>query len=437
MSNRSMIQVSHRDFDGSITFCRIHDLLHSLAIQKAKDDNFLMVCSKSEDLQNCGQMRRLAIHGSSWDSKGKESEELYYNIASASPNLRSLFSWERIPKIAELMHLRVLCTMSIHTDTENHEKFGRLSLLRYVQPMLWVESKKDIQNFQKFIGGMKFLQTLDLRGSMISGDLPDCLWHVKTLRHVLLDWEQHSSGPLPSVDLVNLQTLSGVVPRESWEAKGLPKIPNVKILRIRSSNESQWNTIAALLGTVEHLTSLNISGNDIPLNIIDMRGFPFYHRLQSLKLISINKWDTSDTKKISLDHVMLPIHLTELELYNLQFQEDPMAVLRKLENLRQLLISCIKIQQLCCFAGVFGQLEFLEIFNLEQLEELKIEEGAMPALKKLAVIFCPKLRVPSGLQNLTVLQNLVWHSRISEGMENQIRSICKHVPSIDINRSGF
>ncbi|KAJ1692943.1 hypothetical protein LUZ63_009641 [Rhynchospora breviuscula] len=185
LAQRSMIQVLERDFDGSITFCRIHDLLHSLAIEKAKDDNFLMVCSKSEDLQNCGQMRRLAINDSSWDSKGKESEELYYNIASASPNLRSLFCWNGMPKIAELMHLRVLCTMDYRTDAENLE---RLSLLRYVGLQLWVESRKDKKRFQKFIGGMRFLQTLDLPCSRITYELPDCLWHVKTLRHVLLDW---------------------------------------------------------------------------------------------------------------------------------------------------------------------------------------------------------------------------------------------------------
>ncbi|KAJ4804037.1 Nbs-lrr resistance protein [Rhynchospora pubera] len=106
LAQRSMIQVSEGDYDGSI-ICRIHDVLHDLAIQKAKYDNFLMVCSKSEDLQNCGQMRRLAINDNSWYSKGKEREELYYNIASASPNLRSLFSWNRMPKVAELMHLRV------------------------------------------------------------------------------------------------------------------------------------------------------------------------------------------------------------------------------------------------------------------------------------------------------------------------------------------
>ncbi|KAJ4775008.1 Disease resistance protein (CC-NBS-LRR class) family [Rhynchospora pubera] len=335
---RSMIQVSDRDVDGSILLCRIHDVLRDLAIQKAKDDNFLMVCSKSEDLQNCGQMRRLAIHDSSWDSKGKEgkeSEELYNNIASASPNLRSLFSWKRMPKVAELMHLRVLCTMSRQTDIENLENFGRLSLLRYVWLNLCVESEKDKKTFQKFIGGMRFLQTVDLRSSYIICDLPDCLWHVKTLRHVLLNSVAQSfSGPLPSVDLPNLQTLSGVVARESWEAEGLPKIPNVKILNIRSSNESQWNNMSALLGTLEHLISLSISGDDIPLNIIDMRGFPFYHRLQSLALTSLNEQETSNTKKISLDHVMLPIHLTTLFLDGLQFQEDPTPVLRKLENLR-------------------------------------------------------------------------------------------------------
>ncbi|KAJ3690911.1 hypothetical protein LUZ61_020075 [Rhynchospora tenuis] len=426
---RSMIQVSERDFDGSIMSCRIHDLLHGLAIQKAKDDNSLMVCLERDDLQNCSQMRRLAIHDSSRDSKGKERAELYYNIACKSPNLRSLFCRNRMPKVTELTHLRVLSTIS----HQNLEKFGRFSQLKYAQLKLLVTSKKDIQNFQKFLGGMRFLQTLDLQGSQIKCDLPDCLWHVKTLRHILLDWEQYYSGPLPSVGLVNLQTLSGVMPRESWEVKGLPKIPNVKFLGIISSNRSQWNTIATLLGTMEHLISLIILGDDVPLNIIDMRGFPFYHHLLSLQLICSNGRDTIDTKKICLDHVMLPIHLTKLNLAGSQFQDDPMPVLRKLENLRHLVLVKSKIQQLCCFAGGFHQLEILEIWDLVQLEELKIEEGAMPTLKKLAVMNCPKLSVPSGLQYLTILQNLQWVSKLSKLMENQILSMCKHVPSIKLD----
>ncbi|KAF3341818.1 disease resistance RPP13-like protein 3 [Carex littledalei] len=42
---RSLVQVKYRSSKGSIIYCSIHDLLRDLAIQKAKEDNFLVVYS--------------------------------------------------------------------------------------------------------------------------------------------------------------------------------------------------------------------------------------------------------------------------------------------------------------------------------------------------------------------------------------------------------
>ncbi|KAJ1703365.1 hypothetical protein LUZ63_003144 [Rhynchospora breviuscula] len=226
LAQRSMIQVSKRSFDGSITFCRMHDLLYGLAIQKAKEDNFLMACSKINDVQNCSQTRRMAIHDDSWKiscnlkeahAAKHEMEELYgESMASKTPNMRSLLSFRLIPKVSQLKHLKVLSHKRwARVDLYEPEMFGRLNQLRYVELSLEVDRNKDVYNFQKFISGMRFLQTLDLSGGPIC-DLPDCIWYVKTLRHVLLpdySWHALTSGPLPSAALVNLQTLSGVTNR--------------------------------------------------------------------------------------------------------------------------------------------------------------------------------------------------------------------------------
>ena len=60
--------MSERSHDGSIDFCHVHDLLRDLAIEKAKEDNFLTVCSKPGDEHSCGEARRVAVHHS--DSNG-------------------------------------------------------------------------------------------------------------------------------------------------------------------------------------------------------------------------------------------------------------------------------------------------------------------------------------------------------------------------------
>ncbi|KAJ4744609.1 Disease resistance family protein [Rhynchospora pubera] len=423
LAQRSMIQVS-RFSDGSIGECHIHDLLHGLVIQKAKDDNFLMVCSKIDEMQNRNHMRRLAIHDSLWNCEDEKTEELHgkSSVASATPNLRSLFSCRQIPKVLQLMHLKVLSNTGSLTSSEFDHlvNYRRLNQLRYVQLKLLVQCRKDIQNFEKFIAGLRFLQTLDIRNSDLSGcNLPDCVWHIKTLRHVLLPRTKASAyGPPPSVDLINLQTLFGVISRETWGTEGLPKLPNLIALDFRTSNGFQWNTIVALLGTLEHLLSLGINGDDASLNIIDMKGFPFYHHLQELSL-------SSNTKKIALHHGMFPIHLTTLIL-ELQFQQDPMPVLEKLQHLRFLSLRCCNGEQLCCSTGGFGQLEKLMIDNLCELEELKIEKGAMPMLKTFYVYNCPLLHVPPGLQHLTLLEEIKWSGpAMNETMEDEIRTICK------------
>ncbi|KAJ4821433.1 Nbs-lrr resistance protein [Rhynchospora pubera] len=373
LAQRSMIQVTDRDFDGSIASCRIHDVLRDLAIQKAKENNFLMTSSKIDGIHNCSQTRRLAINYSC-DILIKEIELLGQSIASATPNLRSLLCSADVPNFSELRYLKVL--NSGYDNRYKSKKFGELSQLRYVQVRLKVESEVDVYNFQTFIGGMRFLQTLDLLTSEIDCDLPDCVWHVKTLRHVILpSWGRLSSGPPSSADLINLQTLYGVTSRESWEVEGIPKLPNVKTLKIR--NEFRWNIIATLLEG--------------------------------------HHW------KIALDVGMFPINLTCLSLENAFLQEDPMPVLEKLENLRCLFLGGAIFQQ---------KLETLILLQLRKLEEWKIEKGVMPMLNKLEINRCPLLRVPEELQ-----QELLWtfpsdDDKINEAFENEVRNICKHVPSI-------
>ena len=57
-----MVQVRSRKDDGSINTCRIHDLMRDLAIQKAEEDNFLMVYSHPDNQSRVSKARRVAIH---------------------------------------------------------------------------------------------------------------------------------------------------------------------------------------------------------------------------------------------------------------------------------------------------------------------------------------------------------------------------------------
>ncbi|KAJ3708388.1 hypothetical protein LUZ61_012093 [Rhynchospora tenuis] len=423
---RSMIQVSVRDYDGSIIVCRIHDLLHDLAIRKAREENFLVVFPKIDGV------RRLVIHDED------PSNEL---MASPISNLRTLWCHGQPPNVSQFTRLKVLSS-SESADYEP-DKFGRLSLLRYLEVSLKVR-EEDKDYFGKFIGGMRFLQTLNLQESD-DCDLPDFVWNIKTLRHVLL--AGNSFGPPPSIDLPNLQTLSGVKARESWVAQGSPKLPNVKHLWMyvpEAQGGVQWDAIVTLLNTMKYLVILSLEGPNIPLKIINMRHFLFRRCLIDLFLYETRDDEDEEQRaqpdspqplnQIVLDVDMLPKYLIKLLLYNINFLKDLFPVVEKLENLRYLHLIGPKLPlRLCCSAGGFGKLEELALEKLEGLEEWEIEEGAMPMLKNLRVDCCRKLRVPLGLQYLTVLQKLNWwYNETSETKKNEIRSICKHVPVVYI-----
>jgi hypothetical protein len=69
-----MVQVSERNTDGSIKSLRVHDILREFAIQKAKENKFLVVCSNQADweLPHCREARRVAVHYSDFNESMKQ-----------------------------------------------------------------------------------------------------------------------------------------------------------------------------------------------------------------------------------------------------------------------------------------------------------------------------------------------------------------------------
>ncbi|KAJ4799614.1 Nbs-lrr resistance protein [Rhynchospora pubera] len=116
---------------------------------------------------------------------------------------------------------------------------------------------------------------------------------------------------------------------------------------------------------------------------------------------------------------MLPTHLTELRLEGYEFASDPMPVLEKLESLNSLWIHGTSRKtdypiSIRCSAKGFKQLEKLMLKELI-LKEWIIAAGALPMLKRLTVMFCPGLSMPTGI-NLERLQYLKWEA--NEGTNN-------------------
>ncbi|XP_078149111.1 disease resistance protein RPP13-like [Carex rostrata] len=412
---RSLVQVLHRDTDDSITYCRIHDLLRELAILKAKEDNFITICSNPDNWKSSAKARRVAVHYSG-------CSEL---MEHANPNLRSLVCFEdTMPNCSRQRLLKVLHHKAPSVD---FECFHGLNQLRYCELIGTLSSNRI--SFESFIRGLKFVETLNFYQLQDHGDLHDDIWNVKTLRHVMLNYMDYTAGPSSSADLKNLQTLRGVKCRESWNAQ-LPKLPNLRDLDIKVENSFSWDVMAKLLDTLNHLTRLYLHGSEVPQTIVEMQRFPFYQHLQSLML---REESSSLNNKLSLEVRMFPIHVTVLQLYDLQFKEDPLPVLEKLRSLRLLLLEGEVNRKMSCSDGGFQQLHDLCFRSLTNLEEWEIKAGAMPILNNVYLFDCDKLRVPLGLQYLSNLKqlNIISCTELNEH-KDEIRNICKHVPEIEI-----
>ncbi|KAJ4814711.1 Disease resistance protein (CC-NBS-LRR class) family [Rhynchospora pubera] len=411
---RSMVQVSRKGFDGSIQYCRVHDVLRDLAIQKAKEINFLIVCSNPNDWMSCNKARRVAIN---YSSNGNELMGDY-----ANPNIRSLLLFgESNLDCSKYKLLRVLGCITEWGERVVLRNFKGLPHLRYLKLNSEIEGQE--REFGEWIRSMKYLETLDL-GKSSHGDLSKWIWQVKTLRHAILEYVKcNTQAPPTSADLTNLQTLLYVNYGESRPASGPPNITQVRNLMIEVCNFSM--ELITLLHNLKHLVNLDITGiSGIDLGKIIWKNFPFYENLKRLVIGKEYEYDNEGVLTTDIDgnetlvlrDDTLPPHLIYLELGGFKFVSDPLSVLQKLQNLKILNIISKEEKVLMswrfrCSAGGFKQLEELWIEHL-MVDEWEIERGAMPMLKRLVVHGCDPLRVPLELVHLPSLKDLTWNTDI-------------------------
>ncbi|XP_078153543.1 putative disease resistance RPP8-like protein 2 [Carex rostrata] len=425
---RSLVQVKERSPNGSIERCYIHDLLRDLAIQNAKEDNFLVVYSHPDcDQQSSSTARRVAVHHPDCDK------------LVMSQNLRSLLCFHDavMPNCSKQKLLKVVSTVN-KMDSIDVGMFEGSSQLRYLNLFGKLsdhctrgDDKYGKRYLEKVIGTMKCIQTLHLRltahGANVGvNNFPDCAWNMKTLRHV---WTGAKEPELPpSIELPNLQTLTRVTANESWKT-GLPHLPNLRTLTLK--NEScPWMVIAAFLGTLKNLITLRLEGS-FSGEIFDMREFPFYQHLQHLEIDSTNYREMTPNE-MATDVFMLP-HLIYLWIRNCHLKQDVMSELENLQCLKKVTIWGDETnRKIRCSAIGFNQLEELSLMGWTVLEDWEIEEGAMPNLKTLMIGGCKELCVPQGLRHLTNLQALWWGRNGHESKVDEVRNLCKHVPLLDI-----
>ncbi|XP_042515276.1 putative disease resistance protein At1g59780 [Macadamia integrifolia] len=147
-----------------------------------------------------------------------------------------------------------------------------------------------------------------------------------------------------------------------------------------------------------------------------------------------------------------PPNLKKLKLNPSHLKEDPIPTLKTLPNLESLTLAKVyfislwrarvsyygghdKIPKYYFPIEGFGRLQYLRLYKLE-LEELEVEEGALPCLLELRIERCYMLRMlPEGLRFITALNKMeiismpiTFYERVREYGEDWPK--IQHIPSI-------
>lgn len=428
--DRNMVQVARMSANDRVKHCRIHDLMRDLAISKSRIMNFLET-HRNMDSVPSAKVRHLAMYSSCSDFLDFYSNYHYFHD-NPVPRLRSLLFFRvNNQSCGSDLHLicrkfkliKVLELEDMKLDYSIPNEIGELFHLKYLGLR-----HCNLQVLPEGIGSLFNLQTLDIADNCNLKTIPNVLWKLKNLRHLYRNAHAYPLGShnrLQVDTLRHLQTLSELRV-EDWKRTKTDLLINLRKLGLRGSFCIDTVKIFKSLSKLLQLQSLFLRTDD---NL-----FPSLSQLSSLGRViklhmrgGIRMLPSSD---------QFPPNLTQLILHESRLNNDPMEVLKKLPYLFVLRLKAFsysgKTLKVC--ADGFRQLELLELEFLEFLEDLNVEESALPKLTSFQINNCRRLRmIPEAIKSVTTLKELEikeMPERFIDRLQGEDYYKVQHVPSI-------
>ncbi|KAK2654252.1 hypothetical protein Ddye_014108 [Dipteronia dyeriana] len=384
--NRSLVQVGRRSW-GRIHTCRVHDLLRDLAIEKAKELNFLYIYGDITPVMS--SCPRQAIYS---------TKERALWLQNSNPRLRSLLLFVSSVGVAAAEDLEIkgqqFKTMC--------RKFSSLRVFDIRSPILVKQRilAKEIGKMThlKYLGlkdkhfgifNLRRLQTLVVDNPHFK--LPAEISRLQELRHLIGNF---SYGLESIVNLTKLQTLRTVM-IQSWARINTEKLLNLRELRVNG----YMDLIVFFLDSMANLESLRILVVQLSRHeycFSSLQPLSRCRQLMDLRLLGrINKLPEN-----------LHIVFTNLEclsLHKSHLEDDPMPQLEILPNLTVLDLGphFYDGKKMMCSAKGFVRLEILLLeVSVDDLE-WQVEEGAFPRLRGFSILpDNSKLTIPERLRSL-------------------------------------
>ncbi|KAK3428202.1 hypothetical protein EUGRSUZ_E00952 [Eucalyptus grandis] len=394
--HRGMVQVRF-NFSGKIKRCHLHDLMRDLCVSKALQESFLSILNIQQDnnTENCYasmakkvesscKTRRLSFNGNMIPSLNPIGRTLVHLRTLVFFGSFELNSKPFHPIFNHCKFLRVLKIEKLILGRNLPESLGDLVHLRLLSL-----KNSDFEGLPQSMGNLICMEFLDLLSSGYGVSVPNVLWKMRRLRYLRLPLEFaikekfHSGGKkLQLGALKNLRTL------RNFDSK------KCDVNDIGKFTDLQKLTIFDMYDPIEQEIFLQIA----KFKLKHLRFSSFY--LRKLRFL----W----TEEKLPEHKSLPEQLRKLVLLGSQLKEDPMPILEKLPHLVVLMLGywAFKGKEMVCSAGGFPQLKHLIFAYLNDLEEWRAAEGAVPHLSRLGITGCPELRaVPSHVPTYDDVEN--------------------------------
>ncbi|KAL1197760.1 putative disease resistance protein [Cardamine amara subsp. amara] len=371
---RNMVIISARDkFTLRFKTCQLHDMMREVCVRKAEEENFVDIVDAANSQSPC-KSRRIGIQKKIDDPKGmmknpKLRSLLFINYTADAwmPSdllftrlqlLRALdlsdakFKGGKLPSsIGKLIHLRYL---SLYTAEVTHLPSSMRNLKQLLYLNLYVYSRLYIPN--------------------------NVLNEMRELIYISLPFHIHDKVKMELGNLVNLETLENFSTKHS-SVRDLQQMTKLETLSIKFNGGCTMETVSSSLSELTHLENLSIYDDSTK----DEEGFVL--DCVHLKRLSLFMYMPKLPKE---QH--FPSHLTTLSLSDCGLEEDPMPILEKLLQLKEVTLrrESFSGRRMVCSGGGFPQLQKLELAGLEEWEEWIVEEGSMPLLHTLSIINCEK-----------------------------------------------
>jgi hypothetical protein len=418
--NRSLIQPVEFDSRGSVTRCRVHDMMLDLIMLKSKKENFFTILEGPQTITGLDyKARRLSVR---LDGSSNVRTILPRNVSISQVRSVMFFGRsENTPPLSEFKFLRVLFIDVTHSRV-NLTGLCKLYQLRYlcITSPSWYQLPTHIKVLQH-------LETLDvpscdnipsdivclpfLRHMNIETSLPDGIGSMKFLQHLgAFDIKVNTLDNIK--DLGELTNLRYLIVERSRPSYNLEMI-YIDCLISEQSNyldedrDRRMDALSSSLRNLCNLENLHISmfGYIDGLMLLSLPPAPY--RLERL-IVSPDCWFSKVPRWMGDLR-----NLGELQCHVAELLDDGVHILADLPALTDLDI-CIKEdtdEMIVIYGrGVFPALKRF-MLQFSSMSYLTFKVGAMPKLQKLKLRSWDsgsekKKVTPIGVEHLLALEEL-------------------------------